>query len=135
MKFTLKVNWLVSSYIDHSDNKNVKKIDKLVQRIEMTLVNARRATLSSASKLFLTFQNDEEIFKESINKEHRLRYYDKCTKFYNDMKIMCEKLKLIPKEDKDPTNTRNYQMRNTYLKNFGKHLARLRKETKESMNP
>lgn len=130
--------------MENSDQKGIKKIDKLIQRIEMTLVNARRATLTSNSKLFLCFQNDgkyklnsnkDDIFQQSMNKEHRLKYFDKCMKFYNDMKNMCEKLKFLPKENKlEPTKTRDYEMRNIHLKSFNKKLIKLRKESKETMN-
>jgi len=51
------------------------------------------------------------------------------------MRSMCEKLKFLPKENLiDPTKTRNYEMRNIYLKNFNRQLMRLRKESKETMN-
>jgi hypothetical protein len=69
-----------------------------------------------------------------MDKEHRLKYFDKCMKFYNDMRVMCEKLKDLPKENKlDPTKTRNYEMRNIHLKHFNKQLVKLRKVAKESM--
>ncbi len=71
-----------------------------------------------------------------MNKEYRLRYFDKCMKFYNDMKNMCEKLKFLPKENhEEPKKTRNYEMRNVYLRRFNRNLIKLRNEAKENMNP
>lgn len=126
MKFSLKVHWLISSYTDHSDVKIIKKYDKLIQRIEMTLVNGRRATLSSF-RLYnsMNIRTDEEVYKHSLDKESRLNYFDKVMRFYYDLKAMCEKLKDIPKENKlEPKMTRNAVMRN-YLKNFNRNIKKM----------
>jgi phosphatidylinositol 4-kinase B len=124
MKFSLKIYWLINSYTESAEEyKIIKKYDKLVQRIEMTLVNGRRATISSF-KLYnsLNIKSEEEVYKHSLDKEFRLTYFEKTNKFYQELKSMCEKLKDYPKENKlDPKMTRNAVMRKHLLK-FNKNI-------------
>ena len=128
MKFSLKVHWIISSYIHNADPKISKKYDKLLQRIEMTLVNGRRATISTSKQhTGLNIKTEDEVYKHALDKEYRLNYFDKVMRFYYDLKIMCEKLKEIPKENKlNPSYTRNEVMRN-YLGKFNKTIQNLHK--------
>jgi len=126
-------------------SKGIKKMDRLIHNIEMTLVNGRRVT-----KLHKNFyKNDDgkylvfnvfilfillEIFKYSVNKEIRLNYFDKCMRFYNDLKSMCEKLRNFPKDiNKQNPNevTRDQELKN-YLTRFNKRLRQLRAERENS---
>lgn len=126
IKFSLIAHWLLSSYIEHDDQQVVKKFDKFMQRVEMTLVNGRRATISNY-RMFnsLNKKSDEDVVLNSLDKEFRLEYFDKTSKFYNDLKTMCEKLKKYPKEDKsNPNLTRMGKLKN-YLKRFNRKIREL----------
>ena len=75
MKFSLVVYWLLSSFIEHDDNLIVKKFDKFIQRVEMTLVNGRRSTLSNyRTYKNLTGKTEEDVLLNSLDKEFRLEY-------------------------------------------------------------
>lgn len=127
MKFSLKTHWLISSYVENAEPKIIKKYDRLIQCIEMTLVNGRRSTMSNF-KLYhsLHIKSEEEVYKQSLDKECRLNYFDKVMRFYHDLKGMCQKLKDVPKENRaDPKRTRNHVMRK-YLKGFNKNIETLR---------
>jgi hypothetical protein len=126
LKFTLKIHWLISSYIENADMKYRKKYDRLIQRIEMTLVNGRRATMSTYRMYNnMIVKSDEEVYKHSLDKEYRLNYFDKVMRFYHDLRIMCEKLKDIPKENiVNPTQSRNPVMRG-YLRSFNNVIRNL----------
>lgn len=126
IKFSLIAHWLLSSYIEHDDLQVVKKFDKFIQRVEMTLVNGRRATISNY-RMFnsLNKKSDEDVVLNSLDKEFRLEYFDKTSKFYNDLKTMCEKLKKYPKEDKiNPNLTRMGKLK-SYLNRFNRKLREL----------
>ena len=41
-----KVSWLILSYIEDNDKRYHDKYETMVQRIETTLVNGRRATMT-----------------------------------------------------------------------------------------
>lgn len=128
MKFSLKIHWLISSYIEKAEPKILKKYDKLIQRIEMTLVNGRRATMSNY-KMYTSLHiiSEEEVFKQSLDKEFRLNYFDKVMRFYHDLRLMCEKLKEYPKENKvNPKQTRHNVMK-SYLKSFNSNIKNLNK--------
>ena len=67
MKFSLivyfsvkQVYWLVTSYIEDDDLKSRKKFETLVQRIETTLVNGTRATVSNYKQYLKNNQNLNE---------------------------------------------------------------------------
>lgn len=128
MKFSLKIHWLISSYIHNAENHISKKYDRLLQRIEMTLVNGRRATISNFKQYsFLHKKSEDEVYQHSLNKEYRLNYFDIVMRFYYDLKVMCEKLKDIPKENKlNPNVTRNEVMRG-YLAKFNNNILKLYK--------
>ena len=126
LKFSLKAHWLLGSFIEHDDPYVVKKFDKFIQRVEMTLVYGRRATISNY-RIYNTLnkKTEEDVVLNSLDKEFRLEYFDKIMKFYNDLRIMCEKLKKYPKEDKiNPKLTRFSKMKE-YLKRFNKKLKDL----------
>jgi phosphatidylinositol 4-kinase B len=118
MKFSLKVHWLINSYYENETNPKISKLfDKLLQKIEVTLVNGRRCTASNYSQHNLqkkAIMNNAtiEIYNNSIDKELRQKYFDKCQDFYQQLKSMCEKLKNFPKESNRPNN------RNAILKDY-----------------
>ncbi len=133
MKFSLKVHWLISSYVENADKIISKKYDKLLQRIEMTLVNGRRATISNYKMYsYLKIKTEEQVYQHALDKEFRLNYFDKVMRFYHDLKSLCEKLKDIPKENKlNPSQTRNEVMRN-HLKYFNKNIRAMDKSIEVS---
>lgn len=122
LKFSLIVYWLVTSYLEDDDSKNRKKFETLVQRIETTLVNGTRATVSNYNQFLKNHQNLnegkliitdlEEVILTSITKQIRLDYFQKMTDFYENLKFMCEKLHTFPREPKEIRNNllRNYMM-------------------------
>lgn len=118
IKFSLKVHWLILSYYENETNPKISRLfDKLLQKIEVTLVNGRRCTASNYSQHNLqkkAILNNEtiEIYNNSIDKELRQKYFDKCQDFYQQLKSMCEKLKNFPKESNRPNN------RNAILKDY-----------------
>jgi len=126
IKFSLISHWLLNSFIEHDDMQVVKKFDKFMQRVEMTLVNGRRATISNY-RMFnsLNKKSDEDVVLNSLDKEFKLEYFDKTSKFYHDMKSMCEKLKKYPKEDKINPNLTRIGKLNSYLNRFNKKIRDL----------
>jgi hypothetical protein len=123
IKFSLIAHWSLSSFIEHDDLQVVNKFDKFMQRVEMTLVNGRRATMTNY-RMFnsLNKKSDEDVVLNSLDKEFRLEYFNKISKFYNDLKLMCEKLKKYPKEDKiNPNLTRMGKLK-SYLNRFNKKI-------------
>ena len=114
IKFSLKVHWLINSYHESETNPKIAKLfENLLQKIEVTLVNGRRCTASNYSQYQMIAKNQtEEIYHQSIEKEIRQIYFDKCIEFYLKLKEMCEKLKSFPKESDRPNN------RNTILKSY-----------------
>ena len=109
----------------------------MVQRIETTLVNGRRATLTNykhykQSKKFSNegnYDNYSEIIQNSINKEIRLEYFTSKKEFYEKLKLMCEKLKEIPNNNDE----RNKELR-VYMKSFNNLLLKLREENSMEHN-
>jgi archaellum biogenesis ATPase FlaH len=106
--------------LEDDDPKNRKKFETLVQRIETTLVNGTRATVSNY-KQFLKNNNvnegirilkKEEVIQASITKQIRLDYFQRIVDFYENLKYMCEKLHTFPREPKEIRNNllRNYMM-------------------------
>jgi len=135
IKFSLIANWLLNSYIEHDDLQVIRKFDKFMQRVEMTVVNGRRATISNY-RIFnsLYEKSDEDVVLNSLDKEFRLEYFDKINKFYNDLKSMCEKLKKYQKEDKlNPQFTRPEKLK-MYLFRFNKKLNDLYKNVINQKN-
>ena len=104
MKFSLYVYWIISSYRQQDD----KKLKNFLLEMEMTLVNGIKKKLSSNKSEIKT---DKEIYEENISKEFRTIYYNKCIKFYQNIKQFCENLKNLPiKERKNTLNIfLNYQ--------------------------
>jgi len=66
---------------------------------------------------------NKEIIRNSINKEIRLEYFTNAKEFYEKLKIMCERLKELPRDDQ----TRNKEMR-VYMKSFNNLINKLREE-------
>lgn len=128
MKFSLQVHWLVKSYFENTECSKISKFfDKLLQKIEETLVNGRRPTMSNYAKYKGGIQvRNSLIFQQSIDKEFRLKYFDLCVDFYQKLKDMCEKLKSFPKEGDRPNN-RNSIMRD-YLFVFNNTIETMRQE-------
>lgn len=135
IKFSLIGHWLLNSFIQHDDEKVMKKFDKFIQRIEMTLVNGRRATLSNY-RMFnsLNKKSEEDVVLNSLDKDFRLQYFDKINRFYIDLKSMCEKLKNYPKEDKVNENLTRKGKLTSYLKRFNKKLTHLFEKIIEQKN-
>lgn len=104
MKFSLYVFWIISSYRQQDD----KKLKNFLLDMEMTLVNGLKKKLSSKKNEIKT---DKEIYEENMSKEFRSIYYNKCIKFYQNIKQFCENLKnLSIKERKNTLNIfLNYQ--------------------------
>ena len=104
MKFSLYVYWIISSYRQQDD----KKLKNFLLEMEMTLVNGIKKKLSSNKSEIKT---DKEIYEENMSKEFRSIYYNKCIKFYQNIKQFCENLKNLPiKERKNTLNIfLNYQ--------------------------
>jgi len=104
MKFSLYVYWIISSYRQQDD----KKLKNFLLDMEMTLVNGLKKKLSSKKNEIKT---DKEIYEENMSKEFRSIYYNKCIKFYQNIKQFCENLKnLSIKERKNTLNIfLNYQ--------------------------
>jgi len=126
IKFSLIAHWSLSSFIEHDDLQVVNKFDKFMQRVEMTLVNGRRATMTNY-RMFnsLNKKSDEDVVLNSLDKEFRLEYFNKTSKFYNDLKSMCEKLKKYPKEDKINPNLTRMSKLKSYLNRFNKIIREL----------
>ena len=113
----------------------------------MSLVNCRRAqssnytSTSQHKKLnqqeygIISNNTLEDIFSLSVNKEYRMIYFNKCMKFYHEIKKMCELLKTYPKENlENPLETRDEIMRNNNLSYFNQELFKLRKEPAKGIN-
>lgn len=121
MKFSLQVTWLVNSY---SEDEGMKKevYDILLQKIEETLVNGNRSSLTQylqyrkmENRNSVNSNDSQDIYKSSVKKEIRLQYFNVCIDFYQKLKLMCEDLKNYPK-DKNPKD--NVMCRKEALKNY-----------------
>jgi phosphatidylinositol 4-kinase len=128
MKFSLKINWLIDSYLQNTNDPKITKLyDRLLQKIEVTLVNANRSKMNRISHHQKELHTRSSvIFDQSIDKELRLKYFEICVKFYENLKAMCEKLKSFPKEIDRPNN-RNVIMRN-YLFVYNSNIISMREE-------
>lgn len=74
---------------------------------------------------------DEDLFNNERDKEFRTNYFNIVLKFYNDLKVMCEKLKNYQKENKEnPYLERNSIMR-AYLKSFNKRIVSMYEKESE----
>jgi predicted DNA-binding antitoxin AbrB/MazE fold protein len=141
IKFSLKIHWLLCSYLDSSEknSKHFKKYDKFIQDIEETLVNGKRCTLSTYLKYNDQMKSNKkntqtQLFKQAINKELRLQYFDITVDFYQKLKEMCEKLREFPKES-NKANNRNNIMRNyAYVFNFNIENTRAEHFKKEKLS-
>ena len=96
LKFSLHVSWLVNSYTEDDDTNgtiNKSSYELLLQKIEETLVNGNR----SATQRYMLYShpnvNSEDVYKQSLKKEIRLKYFNACVEFYSKLKVMCEGLK------------------------------------------
>ena len=96
LKFSLHVSWLVNSYTEDDDTGgtiNKSSYELLLQKIEETLVNGNR----SATQRYMLYShpnvNSEDVYKQSLKKEIRLKYFNACVEFYSKLKVMCEGLK------------------------------------------
>ena len=96
LKFSLHVSWLVNSYTEDDDTDgtiNKSSYELLLQKIEETLVNGNR----SATQRYMLYShpnvNNEDVYKQSLKKEIRLKYFNACVEFYSKLKVMCEGLK------------------------------------------
>ena len=127
MKFSLKVHWLFCSYLENATNKLAKKYEKLLQRIEETIDNGRRKKLNTLKQVSdQQLRSNSEIFKYSIDKELRLKYFEYCVEYYKNLKEMCEKLKEYPREN-NKANNRNEALK-LYISLFNNKILSTRKE-------
>jgi hypothetical protein len=70
MKFYIIIHRLLDSFIENDYIKVVRKFDKFIQKLEMTIVNGRRSMVSNYRKFKnLTGQNDEDLVLNSLDKE------------------------------------------------------------------
>lgn len=113
IKFSLYVYWIISS-LCRQDNE---KFMSFLSTIEMTLVNGIRQKKNK-------YVNDKELYIENINKEFRANYYNICIKFYQNLKIICEKLKDFPIESYEPKKERK-NILNIFLNNQNKKISEL----------
>ena len=133
MKFSIIINWLVTSSVEDlkKEGKKNKKFEKLQNRIETTLVNGRRCTLSSYTLYKLKRQDTQyQIFKGSLDKEQRLNYFNQVMIFYTTLKALCMKLKEYPRETipGQEKQNRNYVMRES-LKKYNKSIREMYNKT------
>ena len=130
IKFSLRIFWLIGSYLENAENEKISKIySGILQKLEETLVNGRRCTMSNYVKYNTQLMMESiEIYKQSIDKELRLKYFDLCVVFYKQLKEMCEKLKNFPRE-KEFKNNRNIILKD-YIFMFNSNLNNLRTEYK-----
>ena len=113
MKFSLYVNWIISSLCRQDD----EKLLSFLSTIEMTLVNGIRKRKNK-------YINDKELYIENINKEFRANYYNICIKFYQNLKNICEKLKDFPIESYEPKKERK-NILNIFLNHQNKKISEL----------
>ena len=141
MKFSLQVTWLANSY---TEDEGMKKdiFDTLLQKIEETLVNGNRSSLTQylqyrkmENRNSVNSNDSLEIYNTSLKKEIRLQYFNVCIEFYQKLKGMCEDLKNYPKEKnpKDNKMNRKEALRN-YIGKLNQYLMTQRKENKEIVN-
>lgn len=90
IKFSIIIYWIVSA------NSVQTKIEDLLNKIEMTLVNCRRATFSTFNSfIWSKAQSEYDVIQLSVNKEMRLNYFNMVIQFYEEIKLLCEALKDI----------------------------------------
>lgn len=103
VKFSLKVYWIVSSYVNNSNSSNRRIYDDLLQKIEMTLVNNRRATIPLAKhyKSIRNSNDSDKVKRESLVKESKLVYFDQQISFYAEIKRLCNRLAQVAKDSRE----------------------------------
>ena len=133
MKFSIIINWLVTSSVEDlkKEGKKNKKFEKLQNRIETTLVNGKRCTLSSYTLYKMKRRDTQyQIFKGSLDKEQRLNYFNQVMIFYTTLKALCMNLKEYPRETipGQEKQNRNYVMRES-LKRYNKNIREMYDKT------
>ena len=133
MKFSIIINWLVTACAEDMKIRGLtnKKYEKFQNRIEMTLVNGKRSTLSSYSLYNLKRRDTQyQILKGSLDKEQRLNYYNQVIIFYTTLKSLCMKLKEYPRETVQGQEklNRNYVLRDN-LKRYNDNIENLYEKT------
>ena len=141
MKFSLQVTWLANSY---TEDEGMKKdiFDTLLQKIEETLVNGNRSSLTQylqyrkmENRNSVNSNDSLEIYNTSVKKEIRLQYFNVCIEFYQKLKGMCEDLKNYPKEKNPKDNKMNRkEALRSYIGKLNQYLMTQRKENKEIVN-
>lgn len=130
IKYSLINTWTINALIQNENEVSKKRLLKLSERIESTLVNGFRSTLRNFTVQL--HDNDAEKIRYSISKQNKLNYYYEVMKFYSELKTLCEDLKAYPKEtlSLDDKNNRdnvlknrlcviNGKLKNLYGNNFG----------------
>lgn len=139
IKFSLIVTWMITSNIFKACNDEYKdKFAKINNNIETTLVNTKRQNIffsnvnnSSLYKNVTDKSDINEIYKRCVNKEYQIRYFEQNVKVYNNLKLLCEKLKSI-----DNTNECLVELKH-FLQNSNKKIKKLydtAEEIKNSIN-
>ena len=128
IKFSLTTFWMTFA------NQN-EQLEKLQQNIEMTLVNNRRSSLdyykyainyNNKNKKNKKFENEKNIFQESIIKQYKSDYFDYISKFYENLTDLCQVLKDTTKKERD-------QVLQEYLNKINKKIRNEKKRAKENI--
>ena len=112
IKYSLINTWTINALIQNENEASKKRLLKLSERIESTLVNGFRSTLRNFTVQL--HDNDAEKIRYSISKQNKLNYYYEVMKFYSELKALCEDLKAFPKEtlSLDDKNNRDNVLKN-----------------------
>lgn len=141
MKFSLQVTWLINSYVE--DNLTKKDdFESLIQKIEETLVNGNRGTKlqyiqydnSHKGRTTANSTDNNDIFQASLNKEIKLKYFDKSIKFYQKLKAMCEDLKNYPREPTKTMKTTRKMKLKEYVNSFNDKFIKQREKNAEYLH-
>ena len=129
IKFSLTTFWMTFA------NQN-EQLEKLQQNIEMTLVNNRRSSLdyykyainynNKNKKNKKLYENEKNIFQESIIKQYKSDYFDYIFNFYENLTDLCQVLKDTTKKERD-------QVLQEYLNKINKKIRNEKKKAKENI--
>lgn len=147
LKFSVKTFWMINSFIPKDvsasvsvsiDQRNVAKLfEKMLSKIEMTLINGRRST-SSGYKYHQYHNNINEstvevrnLLETSKKKEEKLNYFDNVIRFYYDIKKMCEKLFSFPRNSKENERIDNRSsVLKAFIKDFNYRIENLKENNR-----
>ena len=135
LKFSIKTFWIISSF----SPKSSSIFEQFLSKIEMTLINGRRSTLSSYKSYRtelsrintpndLSTKEVSDLLEKSKSKETNLNYFDNIIRFYYELKLMCEKLNNFPKESENKRVDTRQSVLGAYINNFNYKLSVQSKE-------